>query len=322
MEDKYGRKINYLRVSLIDRCNLRCRYCMPKEGIIKRPYNELLRFEDILKIIKAAAHLGINKIRYTGGEPLIVKDIDYLIEETAKIQGVSDLAITTNGTLLYDLADKLKSVGLKRVNISLDTLKRDKFNYITRGGNIDTVLKSIEKCLSIGLTPVKINVVLIKGFNDEEVVDFIRITKDLPIEIRFIELMPIGQGEKLYKTSYLSSENVLKIIKNTFELVPQKTHSGSTVSLYKVDNYRGNIGFISPMSCKFCKNCNRIRLTSVGNLKPCLHSDKVINLKSCLNNAELLTENLKQGILSKPLQHNMDSKNKSESNKMMYQIGG
>jgi cyclic pyranopterin phosphate synthase len=137
MKDKYGRRINYLRVSLVDRCNLRCMYCMPEDGIIKKPHSELLRFEDILKIIRAAARLGVNKIRYTGGEPLIVRNIDYLIKKTAEIQGISDLAITTNGTLLYNLADKLKSSGLKRVNISLDTLKEDKFNQITRGGNIN-----------------------------------------------------------------------------------------------------------------------------------------------------------------------------------------
>jgi cyclic pyranopterin phosphate synthase len=184
------------------------------------------------------------------------------------------------------------------------------------------VLRSIEKCLSIGLTPVKINVVLMKGFNEDEIVDFVNITRNLPLEIRFIELMPIGQAEELYKAYFLSSENVLKNIKSIFQLSPKPTFSDSTVSLYKVKNYRGTIGFISPISCKFCKSCNRIRLTSMGNLKPCLHSDKVINLKSCLGDDKLLIENLKLGIYSKPLQHNMDLENKSASKRMMYQIGG
>lgn len=322
MKDSYGRSINYLRISLTDRCNLRCIYCMPKEGIVKRPYGDLLRFEDILKIIKAAATLGINKIRYTGGEPLIMKNIEYLIRETSNIKGITDVAITTNGILLCDMADKLKEAGLKRVNISLDTLKPDKYKFITRCGNLDAVLKSIDKCLSIGLTPVKINTVLLKGFNDTEIMDFVEFTKNLPVDIRFIELMPIGEGKKLYENDNLSSEVVLKEIQDNFDVISQPTSKSSTVSLYKVRGYKGNIGFISPMSCKFCKDCNRLRLTSIGDLKPCLHSDKVINLKHCLNDEKLLLEELKRGILGKPEEHNMNSKHKSESQKMMYQIGG
>ena len=319
MNDRYGRNIDYLRISLTDRCNLRCVYCMPEEGIDKKSHEEILRFEEILKIVKSAALLGVSKIRYTGGEPLILKGIEELIEKTSKISGIKDIAITTNGILLEGLADKLKESGLSRVNISLDTLKEDKFKKITRGGDINKVLKSIQKCISIGLTPVKINTVLIKGINDDEIIDFINFTRELPVEIRFIELMPIGQGEKLYKKGFMSSDEVIDRFP---KLIHLQSNKNSTASLYKMENSKGKIGFISPLSCKFCANCNRIRLTSVGTIKPCLHSSNELNIREYVNNEALLTDMLKDIIYNKPSQHNLECDKKSNSNKMMYQIGG
>ena len=265
MLDKYGRDINYLRISLTDRCNLRCVYCMPEEGVEKACHEDVLRYEEIIKIVQTAAKLGIKKIRYTGGEPLILRNIDQLIYETSIIPGIEDIAITTNGISLLEKADELKKAGLKRVNISLDTLKEDKYKMITRGGELKKVLSAIEKCISIGLTPVKINTVLLKGINDDEIEDLINLTKDMPVNIRFIELMPIGEGEKLYSDNFISNDEVIESLTG---LIPMVSKEGSTAKLYTKKGYKGTIGFISPLSCKFCSSCNRIRLTSVGTIKP------------------------------------------------------
>ena len=319
MRDKQGRNINYLRVSVTDRCNLRCIYCMPEEGIQSLRHEDILRFEDILKIVKVAASLGINKIRYTGGEPLVMKDIDRLIYETSRLQGIDDIAITTNGILLSDMAEDLKKAGLKRVNISLDTVNKDKFRSITRIGNLDKVLESIDKCLTIGLKPVKINTVLMRGVNDTEFIDFLNLTKEMPVEVRFIELMPIGESIKLYEESKV---NFTEILKQYPELTRIETEKNSTAQLYKLDGAKGKIGFISPISCKFCLDCNKIRLTSTGTIKPCLHSKEEINLRKFLNNEELLTKELKSAIFNKPLEHHLEEESASRSAKMMYQIGG
>jgi cyclic pyranopterin phosphate synthase len=319
MRDGHGRNINYLRISVTDRCNLRCIYCMPEQGIKILHRDDILRFEDILKIVKAAASLGINKIRYTGGEPLVMKDIDNLIYETSKIQQIKDIAITTNGILLSDMAEKLKKAGLKRVNISLDTLDKEKFRSITRIGNIDKVFESIYKCLSIGLKPVKINTVLMRGFNDTEFDDFLSFIREVPVEVRFIELMPIGEGIKIYEKRKLNFMDILKLHP---ELRPIQSEKNSTAQLYSIEGAKGKIGFISPVSCKFCADCNRIRLTSTGYIKPCLHSKEEINLREYLNNKEMLTAALKSAILNKPIEHHLDEESASRSTKMMYQIGG
>lgn len=319
MRDSHGRNINYLRVSVTDRCNLRCIYCMPEEGIKKLDHVDILRFEEILKIVKVAEKLGTNKIRYTGGEPLVMKDIDKLIYETSKLQGIEDIGITTNGILLADMASDLKKAGLKRVNISLDTLDVVKFKSITRTGNLDKVLKSIDKCLSLGIKPVKINTVLMRGVNDTEFEDFLNLTREMPVEVRFIELMPIGEGIKIYDKSKI---NFMEMLRNHPELTKVENEKSSTAQLYKLDGAKGKIGFISPVSCKFCADCNKIRLTSTGTIKQCLHSKEEINLKQYLNNEEMLTNALKKAIFDKPLEHHLEEEKISRSEKMMYQIGG
>ncbi|MBZ9622718.1 GTP 3',8-cyclase MoaA [Clostridium sp. FP2] len=319
MRDTYGRNINYLRVSVTDRCNLRCVYCMPEEGIKSLKHEDILRFEDTLKIVRAATALGINKIRYTGGEPLVMKDIDKLIYETSKIPGINDIAITTNGILLSDMAGDLKKAGLKRVNISLDTLNSEKYKSITRVGNLDKVMESIDKCLSLGLKPVKINTVLMRGINDVEFEDFLNLTRELPVEIRFIELMPIGEGIKMYEKNNLSFMEMLGLHP---ELIKIGTEKSSTAELYKLTGAKGRIGFISPVSCKFCGDCNKIRLTSTGTIKPCLHSKEEINLRKYINNEEMLTNAIKSAIESKPLEHHLPEESASRSVKGMSQIGG
>ncbi len=319
MIDSHGRNINYLRISVTDRCNLRCVYCMPEQGIKSLSHEDILRFEDTLKIVKAAALLGINKIRYTGGEPLVMKDIDKLIYETSKQPGINEIAITTNGILLNDMAADLKKAGLKRVNISLDTLDREKYKSITRIGNLNKVMESIDKCLSLGLKPVKINTVLMRGFNDTEFEDFLNLTREMQVEVRFIELMPIGEGIKLYDKSKIS---FMEILKNHPELTQMENEKSSTAQMYKLEGAKGKIGFISPVSCKFCSDCNKIRLTSIGTIKPCLHSKEEINLKQYLNNEDMLTNVLKQAIFDKPIEHHLEEEKISRSEKMMYQIGG
>lgn len=319
MQDGHGRNIDYLRISLTDRCNLRCIYCMPEEGIDKKKHEDILRFEEVLQVVKVASTLGIRKIRYTGGEPLILKGIDRLIYETSQIRQIDDISITTNGMLLYDMADDLKKAGLRRVNISLDTLKQDKFRMITRGGDIKKVLTAVDKCISIGLTPVKINTVLIRGINDDEIDNLINLTRDMPVSIRFIELMPIGEGIKLYANGAMSAD---EIIDSHPDLIPLKEDKSSTSRMYKLKDARGTVGFISPLSCKFCGDCNRIRLTSSGYIKPCLHSEAEISIKEYLGNEVMLASALKNAIFSKPAEHHLETDKESRSSKMMYQIGG
>jgi len=318
MLDHKGRTIDYLRVSLTDRCNLRCIYCMPEEGIVKKTHNDIIRFENLEKVISAFTALGIKKVRFTGGEPLILKGIEKLIKYTSSLPSIEDVSLTTNGILLADMAEELKKAGLNRVNISLDTLNKEKFKEITRGGDINKVLSAIEKCISINLKPVKINTVLMKGINDDEIEDFINLTKDMPLHVRFIELMPIGEGLKFFEKS---SMKIDEIIDNHKELIHIKDKS-NVASVYKIDGAKGTVGFISPISCKFCSDCNKIRLTSTGTIKPCLHSEEEINLKPYVNDEQMLRSVIEDAIYNKPDEHHLETDKKSKTHKMMYQIGG
>ena len=318
MLDKKGRNIDYLRVSLTDRCNLRCIYCMPEKGVQKKCHDDILRFEEVEKIITACAALGIKKVRFTGGEPLVIKGLDKLIKHTSSMPSIKDISITTNGMLFADMAEDLKKAGLNRVNISLDTLRADKFKTITRHGDINKVFEAIEKCLSLDMVPVKLNVVLMKGVNDDEIGDFIKLTMDAPIQVRFIELMPIGEGFKYFDECSMKVE---EIIDRFPELVSVKDDS-KVASVYKVPGAMGSVGLISPVSCKFCTDCNRIRLTSTGTIKPCLHSAEEINLKPFVNDEKKLIDVIKDAVYNKPEEHHLETNKKSETQRMMYQIGG
>lgn len=318
MLDKTGRKIEYLRISLTDRCNLRCVYCMPEEGIKKLSHDDIMRFEDFEKVISACVSIGIKKVRFTGGEPLILKGIEKLIGYTSSLKEIEDISLTTNGILLEGMADKLMAAGLNRVNISLDTLDAGKYREITRGGNIKDVFGAINKCLNIGLAPVKINTVLMQGINDDEIDDFIDLTRNIPVNVRFIELMPIGEGIKYYSPGNI---RVGEILDRRKDLVPVECKS-NVASTYRLEGSRGTVGFISPMSCKFCKDCNRIRITSTGALKPCLHSREEINLRPYLDNQDMLVNVLKDAVYNKPEEHHLDQYGKSDTQRDMYQIGG
>ena len=286
MKDQFGRKINYLRISVTDLCNLRCIYCMPKEGIPKIQHEDILSVEEIEEIVKVFVKLGVNKIRLTGGEPLVRKGILDIVERIGKLEGIRDFAMTTNGLLLKEYAKDLRALGLKRVNISLDTLDDKKYSSITRIGSLQRVMKGIEAAKEVGLTPIKINTVLVGGFNDDEIEDLVRLTEKEEIDVRFIELMPIGEAIKLKADHFLSNEIVLQRVPNLIKIDGEDPSSPAVY--YKLPNGKGKIGLINPVSCKFCKNCNRVRLTSQGKLKLCLHSDVEIDLREALRRGQAI----------------------------------
>lgn len=319
MKDGFGREISYMRISVTDRCNLRCRYCMPEEGVRNIGHENILSFEEIARIVRAAAELGITKYRITGGEPLARKGIVSLVESLAAIDGVRELAMTTNGTMLAQHAEALKQAGLKRVNISVDSLIPHKYEEITRGGDLDRALEGIDAALKHGLTPLKLNVVVMKGFNDDEILDFAKLTVDRPINIRFIELMPVGQVSKNNSCRYISSGEIKEKLPS---LIPLDRRDG-VAELYRYPEAKGNIGFISPMSDLFCGSCNKIRLTADGKLKPCLHSDEEIDLRGVLNTCgdAPLKEAIRAAILHKGEKHFLNDGAKPVE-RGMSQIGG
>ncbi|HHW07190.1 MAG TPA: GTP 3',8-cyclase MoaA [Clostridia bacterium] len=318
MLDQYGRKINYLRVSVTDLCNLRCIYCMPAGGVTKKERRELLTFEEIENIVRAAAQMGVDKVRITGGEPLVRKGIVELVDRLARIDGIEDLSMTTNGILLKDCAAPLKEAGLKRVNISLDTLDPDKYHRITRRGHLADVLAGMEAARAVGLTPIKVNVVLVGGLNDDEIEDFVNLTLREEIQVRFIELMPLGEAGHWERSAFLPTEEVLRRVP---QLIPLAVKGHGTVArLYQLPHGKGQVGLISPLSNHFCQYCNRLRVTPDGKLKSCLHSSQEINLKNVP--PEELPGLLAEGIRGKPHRHYLSATNGSLTHRNMNEIGG
>ena len=323
MRDRFNRKIDYLRISLTDPCNLRCIYCMEEDSNNFYKKEEKLNTDEIYKIVEQGAKLGIKKIRFTGGEPLVYPDILNLIKKVNKIEGIEGIYLTTNGILLEKYLEDFRENGVKGVNISLDSLKADKFKEITRRGDITKVMSSIEKALEIGIK-VKINTVLIKGINEDEALDFINLTKDKDIDVRFIELMPIGIGSTYKGLTSKEIEN--KIDENCKNIEKLDNRMGEGPAKYiRIDDNKGRIGFISPISSCFCDECNRIRLTSEGFLKECLHFNYGIDLKDLIRkgaNGEEIKLAMEKAIFEKPEKHNFLEKNKDKDLKFMNQIGG
>ena len=242
MKDKWTRDINYLRISITDRCNLRCFYCMPEEGIQKLNHDDILTFEQLYPIVEVAVELGISKIRITGGEPLVRKGIVNFIEKISKLSGLKDIAMTTNGILLERYAQELKEAGLHRLNISLDTLKEDRYKMITRWGELNQVLRGIEATEKAGLSPIKINVVAMRGINDDEIEDFARLTKEKPYHVRFIELMPMGEAEEIEGERFITNEEILNRLP---DLIPLINEDGSgPAKYYKLPNFKGSISLL------------------------------------------------------------------------------
>ena len=320
--DSFGRSINYLRISVTDRCNLRCLYCMPPEGVPQMPHSEILSYEEIRNVIRAAAELGISRIRLTGGEPLVRAELPKLVRMLSQVEGIEELSLTTNGTFLKKYALELKQAGLSRVNVSLDTLKPDKFRYITRLGELKTVLEGIETAKEAGFEPVKINTVIMQGINNDEILDFARMTYKEGWHVRFIELMPFkGAAE------FVPSIELRQHISLLGKLEPCESITGNgPATYYSLAGAKGAIGFISSLTeTSFCSRCNRMRLTPDGKLRPCLLGEDEIDLKTPLrNNASM--EELKSLILkavaSKPEHHHLEEGNIRLVNRRMSQIGG
>ncbi len=317
MIDTYGRQITYLRLSVTELCNLRCRYCMPEDGICKKRHEEMLTQEEMIMAIRAAAALGIRKLRITGGEPLVKSNIVELCRAASAVEGIEDVCLTTNGTLLPKLAAPLREAGVRRLNISLDTLDAEKFRYITRVGNLEDAMAGIEASLAAGFEKIKINSVLIGGFNDDEIPALAALTQQYPVDVRFIELMPMYDSGDFGPEAFIPYTVVTDRLP---ELCPVRA-DGGVAKLYQLPGALGNVGLISPVSAHFCADCNRIRLTADGKIKPCLHSSDEISLKG-LDETGML-EALRSAILSKPKWHGeLSYTERSHAARNMNQIGG
>ena len=325
--DRYGRQITYLRVSVTDRCNLRCVYCMPPEGIQRQPQESIMRYEEIVAVVRAAAEAGISKVRITGGEPLVRAGLPGLIRMIAQIPGIEDISLTTNGLLLGRMAGELKEAGLTRINVSLDTLNPDKFRRITRGGQFEKVWQGLEAAERNGLTPIKINAVAMRGVNDDELVDLARLSVARDWHVRFIEMMPVnnqqpwGDGFPDPQDVYLPISEIKKALA-PLGLTPLPSHlnDGPAVE-FRLRDGKGRIGFISPVSEHFCQQCNRLRMTADGAFRPCLLQDIEIPFLKALREGEPVMPFIQKAIDSKPSGHDL-SQNHLPVSRSMIQIGG
>ncbi len=325
MRDSYGRKIDYMRISITDRCNLRCRYCMP-EGIEQAPVSDILTYEEIIHVCHAAARAGIRKLKITGGEPLVRTGCPELIGKLKEISGISRVTMTTNGVLLAEFLPKLLANGLDAVNISLDTMNRDTYRQITGRDELPRVVEGIKKAIESGI-PVKANVVLQRDINEGEWKDLAELTRKHSLDVRFIEMMPIGYGKE-YQT--ICNEDVLRKLKGIEQglSADSSVHGNGPAVYYRIPGAKGSIGFISAMHGKFCGNCNRLRLTSMGKLKPCLCFGDGIDLRKILRESDkesvdkLLYQAVLEAIRMKPKQHKFEVVSDITEQKQMVQIGG
>lgn len=324
--DPYKRKINYLRISVTDRCNLRCRYCMPEEGIPLIPHQEVLTYEEILRIVRVFASEGISKVRLTGGEPLIRKGIVDFISRLSHIEEIKDLSLTTNGILLKELAHDLKQAGLNRINISLDSLRKERFHQITRKDEFERVWAGIEEAIRVGLFPIKINMVAIKGLNDDEIEAFARLTLHLPLTVRYIEYMPSGNGEPWKETDLLTIPQIKERLESIGPLIPVPSdHWDGPAKRFHFNGALGEIGLIGAVSSHFCNDCNRLRLTPDGKIRTCLFSDEEIDVKDLLRKGGSdcdLKERLLVALRAKPERHHIDSHQFKKCQRNMSAIGG
>ncbi|MEW5801605.1 MAG: GTP 3',8-cyclase MoaA [bacterium] len=328
MLDLYHRQINYIRVSITDKCNLRCVYCRPARKFFLLERSQILSYEEIIRLIRVAVTCGISKVRLTGGEPLLRRDVLNLVRSISHLDGVRDISLTTNGILLDQMAWGLYEAGLRRINVSLDSLNREKYRTITCRDWFDQVLQGIEKASQIGFSPIKINMVVIRGINDDEVLDMARLSLNYPFQIRFIELMPIGNDQLWQERQYVSSHEIKKIITAYRPLIPSSSPSPPEVGpaqVFEFEGAPGKIGFISPLSNHFCSTCNRIRLTSDGKLRSCLFSNHEIDIKTVMRSGcsdDDLHRLFIQGIENKPPGLDTSRFSSLECNRHMNSIGG
>ena len=324
--DFYNRKINYLRVSITDRCNQRCFYCMPGNGVAPFKHSQILSYEEIIQVIKTAVQAGIIKIRLTGGEPLVRKNICYLVSQIVSIPGIVDVGLTTNGVRLKEMAEPLFEAGLRRLNISLDTLNPIKFFNITGKYHFHEVWEGIETVLDLAFDPIKINMVVIRGVNDDELENFARISIQTPLHVRFIEYMPVGADSLWCPEKTVCADDILSRLQKIGPLIPvEGNHLDGPSLRYRFESARGEIGIISAISNHFCHKCNRLRLTADGKLKPCLFSDEEIDIKTALRRGasqKKLLKIIENAIAKKPVGHDMNSWRAIRCHRYMSKIGG
>ena len=320
MKDQFGRDITYLRLSVTDLCNLRCRYCMPEEGVCSKSHFNMLTEDEMVMAAEVAAELGVTRIRITGGEPLVKKNIISICRRISAIPGIREVTMTTNATLLEDCAEDLKRAGVSRLNISLDTLDPDRFEHITRRNQFEQAMSGIRAAEKAGFGSTKINAVLIGGFNDDEIVKLSELTLDKPIDVRFIELMPMYDGGDFGKDAFIPCDMVLDRLREAdYEPMPLETEG--VARLYRLPGAVGRIGLISPVSKHFCAECNRLRLTADGKIRPCLHSGIEYSIKGL--NREEMAEQFRLAIENKPAEHaELSYTERSQAGRNMNTIGG
>jgi cyclic pyranopterin phosphate synthase len=322
--DSFGRSINYLRLSVTDRCNLRCMYCMPAAGMPSIQHSDVLSYEELLKVAEAAVAIGVEKIRVTGGEPLVRKGIIPFLERLAVIPGLKRLVLTTNGILLPEMAAELRCAGVESLNISLDSFRPDTFSSITRGGDVQQVLKGITAAEKAGFKLIKINMVVMRGVNDDEVAEFAALTIDKPYRVRFIEYMPTLRDDK-WKQRTMAGEELLELLSRRFTLRPiKKENMDGPASYYQINGAAGMIGVITPVSCHFCGECNRIRVTSSGVAKGCLFSTESRDLKPAIRTGDdqAIRDALRFVVNDKPEHHDIAKQVRQHPILPMSQVGG
>jgi len=327
LQDEFGRQITYLRISVTDRCNLRCVYCMPPGGIVKQPHHAIMRYEEIIEVVRVAAAYGVKAVRLTGGEPLVRPELHNLVRMIADIPQIEDISLTTNAMQLERQAPLLAEAGLKRVNISLDTLQEEKFKHITRYGSLDQVWRGIEAAEQSGLYPIKINTVTMRGINDDEILPLAKLTLEHPWQVRFIELMPIGNqvpwGEDFPtpREAFIPVQEIKSILE-PLDLQPaEKTAGSGPAREFKIPGAPGTIGFISPLGEHFCSTCNRMRLTADGHFRPCLLSDIEIPVLDEMRAGRPILPILQKVLAVKPEKHELDLDHLPEE-RNMKEIGG
>ncbi len=327
LRDSFGRVITYLRLSITDRCNLRCFYCMPQAGFKWMPPGQILRFEEIVQLTRVLADLGVKKVRFTGGEPLVRKDVVKLIADVNQLDGIKETCLTTNGVLLKSMASDLFNAGLRHLNVSLDTLHAKRFEQITGRDFFYQVWSGIEKSLELGFFPVKINFVMMRGKNDDEVVDFARLAQHYNLEVRFIEFMPIGKKSKWGRQYFLPSDEARSLIEREFgKLIPiKRKDDAGPADMYLLQEGIGKVGFISPLSHRFCSSCNRLRVTADGRVRLCLFSDLEFGLRDLLRKGisdNQLSRFFSDIILRKPARYLTKKKDIPSCDRQMSSIGG
>ncbi|MGZ8271420.1 MAG: GTP 3',8-cyclase MoaA [Methylophilus sp.] len=309
--DQYGRTVDYIRLSITDRCDFRCQYCMA-EDMTFLPRNQVLSLEECARIIKVFVELGVTKVRITGGEPLVRKNAMWLFEEVGKLQGLQELVLTTNGSQLTNYASSLKQAGVKRINISIDSLNAERFKNITRTGSLEKVLAGLQSCIQEGFDGIKINTVLMRGINDDEAIDLVQFAIDHKIDISFIEEMPLGEVNHSRDNTFISNADTLKLLQSKYSLLPSTISTGGPAKYWQVAESPTKIGFISPHSHNFCESCNRVRITCQGELYLCLGQEDKIELMPLLrdhpNDDAPLIQAIFDSMKIKPKGHDFDLK--------------